>query len=231
MRDTIKAVFFDIGSTLVMGPDNAPHREIERIIGNPCIKARDISQIIMLEDFTDSRSVFERIKGAFNGGLPTHCEGKINDLWQRQESDALEIDGATEVVLALKRRGYRIGLISNIWSPYYRAFEKACPQITSALDSATLSFRDGIRKPDKTMYERALASISLRPHEAVMIGDTYTNDIAPAIELGMGTVWLLSRLEHERDSLVNVINGKLAKPDLTIGHIKALKDWVLGIGR
>lgn len=231
MRDTIKAVFFDIGSTLVMGPDSAPHREIERIIGNPCIKARDISQIIMLEDFADSRCVFERIKAAFNGHLSIHCEDKINDLWQRQECDALEIDGATEVVLALKRRGCKIGLISNIWSPYYRAFRSVCPEIASALDSATLSFREGIKKPDKTMFERALASFSLRPHEAVMVGDTYTNDIAPAIALGMGTVWFLSRLEHERDSLVNVINGEWAKPNLTISHIKALKDWAFGVWR
>jgi FMN phosphatase YigB (HAD superfamily) len=85
----------------------------------------------------------------------------------------------------------------------------------------------GVSKPDKEFFRQALKRLNAAPHEVVMIGDTYRNDILPAIELGMQTVWVLHRPDKERDALVDVLNGASPKPhhtlhsiaDLTLEHL------------
>ena len=56
-----------------------------------------------------------------------------------------------------------------------------------------------------------------------MIGDTYRNDILPAIQLGLRTIWILHRPDKERPALVDVLNGTLPKPDLTLPSIGELQ--------
>jgi len=57
----------------------------------------------------------------------------------------------------------------------------------------------------------------------VMVGDTYRNDIRPAIDLGMRTVWVLHRPEKEKADLIAVLNGTSPPPDLTLPSIADLK--------
>lgn len=118
--------------------------------------------------------------------------------------------------------GLLIGLISDIWSPYYKSFKRACPDIAAIADSAALSFKDGVRKPNPVLFEKALASLNLTPDAAVMVGDSYVSDIEPAMMLGMRTVWCLFRPDSELSSIVRVFNGELKKPDYVIGTISQL---------
>ncbi len=60
-----------------------------------------------------------------------------------------------------------------------------------------------------------------------MIGDTYKNDILPAIELGMRTIWVLHRPEKERDALTDVLNGAAPRPNWTLRSIADLKPELL----
>jgi HAD superfamily hydrolase (TIGR01549 family) len=45
-------------------------------------------------------------------------------------------------------------------------------------------------KPHEVYYEEILAQISCAPHEALMVGDDWQNDIIPAANLGMRTYWI-----------------------------------------
>lgn len=219
----VQSVFFDIGSTLVSGPNLSPNKEIAKILNLPDANADQIKQIIMQEEFQNPEEVCKRLRSSWSELNLSH-EEQIKDLWYRQEKDAQEVEGATEVIQSLKSRGYKIGLISDIWAPYYKSFEKTCPKIAALVDSAILSFREGLKKPHLGLFEKALSSLKTAPDQAVMVGDTYENDIRPAIQLGMVTVWVLSRIEQEDEALVNVMNGKWPKPDYTIEHISSLTD-------
>jgi len=68
----------------------------------------------------------------------------------------------------------------------------------------------------------ALRAVEARAEDAVMVGDTYRNDIRPAIELGMRTVWVLHRPEKEKADLIAVMNGDAPPPDLTLASIAEL---------
>ena len=100
--------------------------------------------------------------------------------------------------------------------------EKAIPDVVSLAEVIALSFRNGIKKPDKRIFQKVLDDLSIKPEEAVMIGDTYTHDIEPAIELGLKTVWVLARPDREIDSIINILNGEKPSPTITIGNIKEL---------
>lgn len=218
-----KAVLFDIGSTLVTGPALSPAKVILNILANSCLDSNQISQILMCEEFKDAIAVCERFR-SLGCNLSEVHEEQVFALWQRQEWDAQQIDKASEIVKMLKKRGCKIGLISDIWVPYYRSFEKSCPEITALTDSFILSFKEGIKKPDIALYKKALVSLNAQPAETVMIGDTYTNDIEPAMSLGMSTVWVLNRPDREIKALIHMLNGKKPKPDYTITHIKELTE-------
>lgn len=52
------------------------------------------------------------------------------------------------------------------------------------------SAEEGVAKPDKRIFEIALERAACSPSEAVMIGDRVDNDIIPAKEMGMMTIWV-----------------------------------------
>lgn len=217
----VTAALFDIGSTLIEGPSFSPVKALLNILALPLSDGERLKRAIMERHFENSEQVclyFQRQGIAID---PLQRE-QIAELWNRQEHAAEEIEGASELVETLKRQGYRIGLISDIWTPYYRAFERACPRIASIVDTKTLSFIEGFRKPCLELFQRALTSLNALPEQTVMIGDTYINDIAPAIALGLKTVWLLRRPEKEVEAIVNVINGQWQKPDATAASLKEL---------
>jgi FMN phosphatase YigB (HAD superfamily) len=77
-------------------------------------------------------------------------------------------------------------------------------------------------KPDTEFFLHALREADVRPSDAIMVGDTYKNDILPAIELGMKTVWVLHRPDKERTALVQVLNGDAPAPSVTLSSIGEL---------
>jgi FMN phosphatase YigB (HAD superfamily) len=216
----MKAVVFDIGATLVMGPPVAPNKVIASLIG---AEPSDVAAVIMTQTLLDANEVVTALEERF-GTLSKHAVDKIIDLWNSQASAAVEIPGATQTVLRLKNRGFKIGLLSDIWTPYYLSVKHAVPNIIEAADTIVLSFQTGKRKPDLFNFVRTLEGLGVQPAEAVMIGDTYEHDILPALELGMFAVWLLVRPERERESLVRILNGYLPRPSATIANILELTE-------
>jgi FMN phosphatase YigB (HAD superfamily) len=56
----------------------------------------------------------------------------------------------------------------------------------------------------------------------VVIGDTYANDILPALTIGMKTVWVLHRPDKEKANITRVLNGLDPRPNLTLNSISEL---------
>lgn len=212
-----KAAIFDIGATLVTGPDVAPNKVIAALLGGAT--AAEVASVIMTSPFDRAESVCAALEARF-GALDERARSGIRDLWQAQSDAAHEIPGAQDTVLALRASGIRIGLLSDIWSPYFAGVEKAIPRVIGTADSIVLSCVTGFRKPDPRNFERALDELGVRASEAVMVGDTYAHDILPALELGMRAVWVLARPDREADAVSAVLNGDWPRPTLTVSDIR-----------
>lgn len=212
----VKAVVFDIGATLVTGPPIAPNKVIAGLMDG--IAATEVAPVIMTAPLESAEQVCEALKSRF-GPLTAEAAQGVDELYRSQTVAAQPLDGARETVLELKRRGYTIGLLSDIWSPYYASVERALPEVVEAADAVVLSCRTGYRKPHLHNFVRVLSELRVEPAEALMVGDTYEHDILPALEVGMRAVWVLARPERETRWVIDVLNAKLPAPTATVASI------------
>jgi len=111
-----------------------------------------------------------------------------------------------DVLTRLHRAGLRIAVISDIHidvRPYF-----AASGLGGLVDVFTLSFEQGVQKPDPRMFTRTLAALDVAPHRALMVGDRSRPDGA-AVEAGVPTFLLppLTRVEERRLHLVLALTG------------------------
>ncbi|MFF5586632.1 HAD family hydrolase [Streptomyces hygroscopicus] len=76
---------------------------------------------------------------------------------------------AHEVLGALRRRGVRVGVVSNIgWDlrPVFRAHG-----LDPLVDAYALSYEHGVQKPDPRLFRIACDALGVDPGDTVMVGD------------------------------------------------------------
>jgi HAD superfamily hydrolase (TIGR01549 family) len=194
----IAAVFFDIGETLVHRPVVGPGRRLAAELGLGRDEARTITRMLFREAFVSPRALAARLRATF--GDIERIEETVTNIWRAQESEPVELDGATACVAAARAAGARIGIISNIWAPYEHGFRRACPAIVPLVDSWHLSYRSGTAKPDRALFDQALRALDVAPGAAVMVGDSLDKDVRPAVELGMRAVWIPHDADENGDA-------------------------------
>lgn len=126
------------------------------------------------------------------------------------------VDGAYYLLKNLKDYGFKIGLISNVYTDIEVIDVLKKYGLYYFLDSITLSCVVGFRKPRPEIFRFALNSLSAEPSTSIMIGDDYNTDVIGALNLGMKAIWFTndssinysfktSNLMHVLDILLNII--------------------------
>ena len=115
---------------------------------------------------------------------------------------------------ALRRAGYKIGAVTNNPKPaHILAAQVKHLGLPDVFDAIVSSWELGWRKPHHTPFRTALAALGVDAGEAVHVGDSWQNDIQPALELGMTAVLRRSaavaipegqRRHHEVESLTEL---------------------------
>jgi putative hydrolase of the HAD superfamily len=90
-------------------------------------------------------------------------------------------DDALPTLEALRRRGLKIGLLSNT----ARDLEAFVEHHGLSVDAVLTSRAHGKTKPHETIFRRMLELLDVAPDEAVMVGDTVEDDIEGARAVGM----------------------------------------------
>jgi HAD superfamily hydrolase (TIGR01509 family) len=86
---------------------------------------------------------------------------------------------------ALRGRGIATAVVSDIHVDLRPAFDAA--GLRELVDAFTLSFEQGVQKPDPRMFTRTLDALGVGPDEALMVGDRSRPDGA-AVESGIPTL-------------------------------------------
>ena len=124
-------------------------------------------------------------------------------------------EGVLELLTLLKARKIKIILLSDFLIQHQ--FEKlAALGILEYFDEIVTSEEVGVDKPNSKMFLAALAKIGSTPEKVIIVGDSFTKDIAGAARCGIGGFW---------------IHPKAGKPVLRKGHaafvsMLALADWL-----
>lgn len=123
----------------------------------------------------------------------TASDLELLEAWFAPLGDwAPALHGALETVQALARRGFRLGLVSNVPLPgeLYREHMLRRHGFLPYLESLRFSYDAPARKPSPVMLEEVLAELGARPGQAVMVGDRRDSDVASGRAAGAYTVWI-----------------------------------------
>jgi HAD superfamily hydrolase (TIGR01509 family) len=217
-------VVLDIGATLVEGPPKAPASRIAAHLGLDAAQKAVLRGALMTTPFGGPGDVAALVRHV--SGLPrVVVDPVVSEVWDAQLREARPLPGALEALAELRAGGLRLALISNIWPPYLAAvrehfgafFDEHIPEALQRF-----SFREGCAKPGPQLFERALRAAGVAARDAVMVGDSYAEDIEPAARLGISTVLVLHRPQRETAGLVRVLNGEAPRPSRTIQAIAQL---------
>jgi HAD superfamily hydrolase (TIGR01509 family) len=90
---------------------------------------------------------------------------------------------------AVRDAGYLIAAVTNNPKPAHILAEQVrWLGLPPVFDVIVSSWELGWRKPHRRPFEAALQALGVGPRETAHVGDSYENDIAPAMSLGMRTV-------------------------------------------
>lgn len=137
------------------------------------------------------------------------------------------IPGADEMLHELKRRGYRLGLVSN--GPV-----GSIPNVLGAyglyelFDVLAVSQGLGVDKPDARIFRYALDHLGIPESEyerTIMIGNDLAADVAGANAMGMVSVWLDWAPRHRRTptSEAEIPHYTVAEPLALLSLIEELE--------
>jgi HAD superfamily hydrolase (TIGR01509 family) len=229
MEDQIKAIFFDIGGTLVMKKKN---------------KQRDLLNIqtmmTLLNETGDINifiSTLEREEKKYKAwSKQTLSEATIEDRWIRflgsryseslikANADKLQLlwgtsksikvispDAAT-TLKELSRRGYLLGTISHT-SP--RFLEGT--GIPELLTTTIYASKFGRRKPHPSLFLAAARECQVNPEECMYVGDRPSRDVIGSREAGIGRVVTIKGNGQEAETEVVPM-----QPDYQIAKLSEL---------
>jgi len=125
-------------------------------------------------------------------GVPAQDQaGIIDSLWEAHQRFGLwtvAIAGGPEIVAGLKRKGYRLGVVSNAEGRVERDLESA--GFRGLFETVVDSHVVGVEKPDPEIFRIALQRLEVAPEHAIYVGDLPAVDLAGARAAGLTPVLL-----------------------------------------
>jgi putative hydrolase of the HAD superfamily len=126
----------------------------------------------------------ERIIEGMGGVGDTYAAAyEMERAWEHAHHFEL-YDDAVPAIATLRRRGLRVGLLSNST----RDLDVFVAHHGLEVDAVLTSRTHGKTKPHDTIFWRMLDLLAVTPDEAVMVGDTLEDDVEGARAIGMRAV-------------------------------------------
>ena len=242
MRPNIDAVFIDLGNTMRILVKDEAHQSNAR---------RKIADLVGSQESPEAlcQRIDERYKIYRKWAFETWIEAPESELWTRwllpdypaekltpiatemtfqfRQSMGKRIlqRDAKHVVYELDKRGYHLGIISNVITTQEIPDWLEADDLSQYFKSVVLSSVFGRRKPDPEIYWEAARRIGVPPEKYVYVGDNPSRDVVGTRNAGFGMVILLM---DPKDVEKDPPTGE-NKPDVIIHEFMQLLDIFPGI--
>lgn len=176
----IKAVFFDVGETLINETEHWGHWA--DVLGISRLTFFAALGMVITNNW-HHRKVFEVLGTTYQAALLKREQRGIAP--REIEADDFYAD-AIACLTQLQTAGIQVGISGNQpeqTEKILRRFELPAHYLAS---SATW----GVEKPDPEFFKRIIRLTHLKPHEIAYVGDRLDNDVLPAKAIGMKAVFL-----------------------------------------
>lgn len=199
-------VFFDIGSTLI-DEEKAYQDRIRTAIAGTDITYQDFYQTMLGYFKENKKGDLEALK---------HYALK-RPAWN---ASLEKLYPESKQLLKMLHPHYKIGIIAN-QLPHLQERLRTFG-IDVWIDLVISSADVGLAKPDRAIFELALQKANCPAENALMIGDRLDNDIVPAKQLGMQTVWV-----RQGFSRFTSVTDPAEKPNWTVDNLAEIVDILL----
>ena len=213
----MEAVLFDYGDTLFhFRYEQRTHRRaLERLV--EVMELAGIDQPALFDEFTvrfqralaergehaemDYAGLVREVLAAFGVSVDDqrlmrglHAEHRAWDVSRQLHPSTIAL------LDELRRRGLRVGLVSNAFDPpSFMHEDLELAGIATRIDAAVFSSELGLRKPHPAIYRSVLERLSVDPKRALFVGDRLLEDVVGPRRLGMRTCLALYFREDEGD--------------------------------
>ncbi len=241
MLDTIT---FDLWNTLLSNtpPDNQKYgfKRVEKINSILQQNGREVKSDHLMYAY---HKAFEKCKETWKRNLDLSTEEqlkimfdflddkKFKDIPRNLMSHLVEafvppilldppnlIDGAEQILIRVKEKGYKVGLICNTGRTPGKTIRMLLERLGMIryFDVTTFSNELKIRKPDPRIFLHTLTQLKSQPQSSVHVGDLIDVDVWGAKNVGMVSV-------HFNPDLIPC---QEISPDFAITQLKELR-WIL----
>lgn len=190
----IKAVIFDLDGTLLDRDSSLKHfiqdqyeRYSKELAHIP--KQKYISRFIELDQkgYVWKDKVYQQLLNEYDLSNLT-WEEMLDDYLHYFPAHCVPFLHMEHVLKELKKKGLLLGMITNGFTDFQWMNIKAL-RIDHYFDTILVSEQEGIKKPHKDIFLRALKALDVSAEESVYIGDHPENDVLGARGAGMHAVW------------------------------------------
>jgi putative hydrolase of the HAD superfamily len=237
MTADIEAIFIDLGNTLRLLLKEEAHmararQEIVRLVGTEedpvafCQKLDERYKIYRQWAFENLREAPEPdlwtrwMVPEFPADRIAPLGAELTYQYRQSMGRRVVVDGGREVLDELQKRGYILGIISNLIGtreiPDWLVAEGFAPYFKSVALSSVL----GIRKPDPAIYLEAARQAGVEPRACAYIGDNLKRDVTGTRAAGFGMLVIMISREGLAEATITDEN----RPDVFIHEFGQLLD-------
>jgi len=237
MTHNIEAIFLDLGNTLRILLKDEDHqsrarRKIVEMVGTD-EDPEDFCEKLDARYKTYRKWAFENLVEAPEAELWTRWMApefpaekiapqavELTYQYRQSMGRRVVVDGGKEVVVELHRRGYILGIISNVITSHEIPDWMDADGFMPFFKSVVLSSVFGKRKPDPDIYHEAARRAGVEPARCVYVGDNLKRDVTGTRAAGFGMVIIMISPEELAEATITDEN----RPDIVIHEFRELLD-------
>ena len=201
----MKSVVFDIGNVLV----HFRWRELFADLGFEGEKFEIIANATVLNpwwnEFDRGLMTLPELIDKFAEKAPEYRED-IEQIFEHGGEIVSLYDYAIPWIRDLKSRGYQVYVLSNWSKPVYEKVKDTHLRFLSEVDGGIMSFREGLIKPEREIYQLLCDRYNLDPKEAVFLDDNAAN-VQAARDFGLHAIHFQS-YEQAKEKLDKLLEEK-----------------------
>jgi len=175
----IKAVAFDVFGTLVRIERPArPFRKLVRLLHEAGRRRQSDDGVRAMSNVLDLRQA-----ASLFGGMVSEADLCALEAELHEEIQSISLfDDAIPTMAALKDRGIKVALCSNLAAPYGPPVLKL---LTVQPDFCAWSYEASAVKPQPEIYQYLCDGVGCQPDEILMVGDTIEADMVGPRKFGI----------------------------------------------
>lgn len=219
MTRRIRAIFFDLGETLVTQNiedsmvTKTALEQISQLLPN------SVSPSLLFKLYQKGYRINDAIRSEYNVEIPIYAwmrqllrkvvrtepserllTQSIKVIIDARAANAIAFEDAHKTIRKISKRKIKLGVMSNVSSHEVALGILKNVKLRKYFHLVVTSALIGIRKPDPGIFKYALLQLNIEPQQAVIVGDSERHDIQGGYSAGFRTV-LVDRKRHVEKSL------------------------------